>query len=185
MSPLPAGLVMRTMTLDDLPQVYQIELDSFALPWPFNSYVYELTDSKVSRCFVAATIDNTGHKKILGMIVIYLIEDESHVATFAVHKDYRHEGIGWRLLHHALKESIKDGAAHAFLEVRAGNQSAIDLYIKFGFETVNVRKNYYADNNEDALLMNLDALTHEKLNTIEARFNHINPEQTTGGNHDA
>jgi ribosomal-protein-alanine N-acetyltransferase len=119
------------------------------------------------------------------MIVIYLIEDEAHVATFAVHKDFRHAGIGWRLLLHALKESHQDGATHGFLEVRASNQSAIDLYDKFGFETVNVRKKYYADNNEDALLMNLDNLTMEKLNSIEARFTTSNLDLTSGGNHDA
>ena len=61
-------------TLDDLPQVYRIELDSFTLPWPFNSYVYELTKSHVSRCFVATTNDDKDRKKVLGMIVIYLIE---------------------------------------------------------------------------------------------------------------
>jgi len=173
------------MTLDDLPQVYRIELDSFTLPWPFNSYVFELTESNVSRCFVAATTDANAHKKILGMIVLYLIEDEAHVATFAVHKDYRHEGIGWRLLHHSLMEAIKFCATHAFLEVRATNQSAIDLYDKFGFITVNVRKKYYADNGEDALLMNLDGLTLEKLNLIETQFNHTNSNQPTGGNYDA
>ena len=185
MNSLPVDLSLRTMTLDDLPQVYRIELDSFSLPWPFSSYVYELTESNVSRCFVAATMDESGHKKILAMIVMYLIEDEAHVATFAVHKDYRHAGIGWRLLHHALKEVIQNGATHAFLEVRAGNQSAIDLYDKFGFVTVNVRKKYYVDNNEDALLMNLDSLTLEKLTTIESRFNHSDADQTARGNHDA
>jgi [ribosomal protein S18]-alanine N-acetyltransferase len=185
LSNLPPGLILRPMTLDDLPQVYRIELDSFTLPWPFSSYVFELTESKVSRCFVAATADTNDHKKILGMIVMYLIEDEAHVATFAIHKDYRQLGIGWRLLHYSLMESIKDGATHAFLEVRINNKSAIDLYEKFGFITVNVRKKYYADNNEDALLMNLDSLTAEKLTTIENRFNRANPEQITGGNHDA
>jgi [ribosomal protein S18]-alanine N-acetyltransferase len=182
---LPFDLTLRPMTLDDLPQVYRIELDSFSLPWPFSSYVFELTESKVSRCFVAASTDESGHRKILAMIVMYLIEDESHVATFAVHKDYRHAGIGWRLLQHALKEVIKDGATHAFLEVRASNLSAINLYEKFGFVTVNVRKKYYVDNNEDALLMNLDSLSLEKLTTIESRFNHSDPDQTTGGKHDA
>jgi ribosomal-protein-alanine N-acetyltransferase len=185
MSSISTGMALRTMTLDDLPQVYRIELDSFTLPWPFNSYVFELTESKISRCFVAATTDTFGHKKILGMIVIYLIEDEAHIATFAVHKEYRHAGIGWRLLSHALKESLRDGVTHAFLEVRASNKPAIELYDKFGFITVNVRKNYYADNNEDALLMNLDTLTIEKLTTIENRFNNSNPDQPPGGNNDA
>jgi [ribosomal protein S18]-alanine N-acetyltransferase len=144
-----------------------------------------LTESKVSRCFVAVSTDESGHKKILAMIVMYLIEDESHVATFAVHKDYRHAGIGWRLLQYALKEVINDGATHAFLEVRASNLSAINLYEKFGFVTVNKRKKYYVDNNEDALLMNLVSLSLEKLTTIESRFNHSDPDQTNGGKHDA
>ncbi|MEI8132462.1 MAG: ribosomal protein S18-alanine N-acetyltransferase [Leptolinea sp.] len=184
-NPISAGLTLRSMTLDDLPQVYRIELDSFTLPWPFSSYVFELTESNVSRCFVAATMDANAHKKILGMIVLYLIEDEAHVATFAVHKDFRHEGIGWRLLHYSLMEVVKFGATHAFLEVRATNHSAIDLYDKFGFISVNVRKKYYADNGEDALLMNLDTLTIENLNSIETQFNHSNPDQPLGGNHDA
>ncbi len=185
MNPLPEFLTMRPMTLDDLPQVYRIELDSFTLPWPFNSYVYELTESRVSRCFVAATKDESNRKKILGMIVIFLIEDEAHVATFAVDPQYRRSGIGWRLMHHALREVCHEGADHAQLEVRAGNRSAIRLYEKFGFTTVGTRKNYYADNHEDALLMNLDSMTPEKLAAIETLFLAPDSEQTSGGSHDA
>lgn len=170
MNPLLDSLIMRPMTLDDLPQVYRIELDSFTLPWSFNSYVYELTDSKVSRCFVAATKDDNERKKILGMIVIFLIEDEAHVATFAIAPQYRCIGIGWRLMLHALKEVCREGADHAQLEVRVGNRSAIGLYEKFGFTVVGTRKNYYADNHEDALLMNLDDMTLEKLTATESRF---------------
>lgn len=170
MNPQPGFLTMRPMTLDDLPQVYRIELDSFTLPWSFNSYVHELTDSRVSRCFVAATKDDNERKKILGMIVIFLIEDEAHVATFAIAPQYRRNGIGWRLMLHAFKEVCREGADHAQLEVRAGNQSAISLYEKLGFVTVGTRKNYYADNHEDALLMNLDSMNLEKLAAIESRF---------------
>jgi [ribosomal protein S18]-alanine N-acetyltransferase len=184
-TPLPEVFDLRPMTLDDLPQVYRIELDSFTLPWPFNSYVYELTNSHVSRCFVAASSDSGDRKKILGMIVIYLIEDEAHVATFAVHSEFRQNGIGWRLLLHSLKETCQEGASHAFLEVRAGNLSAIHLYEKFGFVQVGIRKNYYADNHEDALLMNLDDLNLENLASIEARFLASSSEQSSGGSNDA
>jgi [ribosomal protein S18]-alanine N-acetyltransferase len=185
LTPLPEVFVLRPMTLDDLPQVYRIELDSFTLPWPFNSYVHELTNSLVSRCFVAATTGTGEHKKIVGMIVIYLIEDEAHVATFAVHPEFRRNGIGWRLLLHSLKETNLEGATHALLEVRAGNLSAIRLYEKFGFVQVGIRKNYYADNHEDALLMNMDDLNPENLAAIEARFLESSSEQSSGGNHDA
>lgn len=176
---------MRPMTMDDLPQVYRIELDSFTLPWPFNSYVYELTQSRVSRCFVAATTDQKDRKKILGMIVIYLIEDEAHVATFATSTEFRRNGISWRLLLHSLKETCKEGATHAYLEVRAGNQPAIHLYEKFGFINVGIRKNYYADNHEDAILMNLDGLSLENLAAVEARFLAPGTDQSAGGSHDA
>ncbi len=120
MNPLPEVFIMRPMTLDDLPQVYRIELDSFTLPWPFNSYVFELTESRVSRCFVAATKDETEHKKILGMIVIYLIDDEAHVATFATHPEYRQNGIGWRLLLHSLRETCQQGATHCLSGSKSG-----------------------------------------------------------------
>jgi [ribosomal protein S18]-alanine N-acetyltransferase len=184
-NPLPDSFTIRPMTMDDLPQVYRIELDSFTLPWPFNSYVFELTESRVSRCFVAATKDKTDHKKILGMIVIYLIDDEAHVATFAIHPEYRRSGIGWRLMLHSLKETCREGATHAFLEVRAGNQTAINLYEKLGFVKVGERKNYYADNHEDAFLMNLEELNLEKLAAVEARFLSARFDQPSGGSHDA
>lgn len=185
MIPIPEVFVLRPMTLDDLPQVYRIELDSFTLPWPFNSYVYELTESRVSRCYVAATSGAGDRKKIVGMIVIYLIEDEAHVATFAVQPESRHNGIGWRLLLHSLREVCQEGATHSLLEVRTNNQSAINLYLKFGFIKVGIRKQYYADNHEDAILMNLDELNLENLAAVEARFLASSSEQSTGGIHDA
>jgi [ribosomal protein S18]-alanine N-acetyltransferase len=185
LNPIPDVFVLRPMTLDDLPQVYRIELDSFSLPWPFNGYVYELTKSHVSRCFVATTNDDKERKKILGMIVIYLIEDEAHVATFAVHPDYRRNGVGWRLLLHALKDTCQEGASHAYLEVRAGNESAIKLYEKFGFTRVGVRKGYYSDNHEDGILMNLDNMTKSHLAFVESLFTSPRPDGPSGGSVDA
>lgn len=185
MTALQGNLILRPMTMDDLKQVYQIEVDSFTLPWSYNSYVFELRESRVSRCFVAASQEDDSQQKILGMIVIYLIEDEAHVATFAVHPAYRQSGIGWRLLLHALKESCRQGATHSFLEVRAGNLPAINLYTRFGYASVGRRKNYYVDNHEDAILMNLDNLSQEKLSQIEAQFLASPLKQPSGGSHDA
>jgi ribosomal-protein-alanine N-acetyltransferase len=92
-----------------------------------------------------------------------LIVDEAHIATIATHPDFRRRGIGEQLLIAALLSARAEGAAHAFLEVRAGNPGALSLYKKYGFVVAGTRPQYYKDNNEDAILMNL-----EDLNSLEA-----------------
>ena len=95
---------------------------------------------------------------MVGMIDVWLIQEEAHIATLAVHPDYRGRGIAANLLRKVLFESFKLGARRAMLEVRASNQAAQSLYKDFGFKIVSRRRRYYRDNNEDALLMNLDNL---------------------------
>ena len=92
------------------------------------------------------------------MTDVWLIQDEAHIATLAVHPDYRGKGVAANLLHKVLFEAFKSGARKAMLEVRASNQIAQSLYKGFGFEIVTRRRRYYRDNNEDALLMNHDNL---------------------------
>jgi ribosomal-protein-alanine N-acetyltransferase len=93
---------------------------------------------------------------IAGMIVVWLILDEAHVASIAVHPDHRRRGIGARLLCTALKEAIQKGSRLATLEVRANNLGAQELYTRFGFKVVGRRTRYYRDNNEDALIMTVE-----------------------------
>jgi ribosomal-protein-alanine N-acetyltransferase len=92
------------------------------------------------------------------MIDVWLILDQAHIATLAVHPDYRGKGIAADLLIKVLVEAVNRGARRAMLEVRASNQIAQSLYKDYGFEIVNRRRRYYRDNDEDALLMNLDNL---------------------------
>jgi ribosomal-protein-alanine N-acetyltransferase len=92
------------------------------------------------------------------MIVAWLIMDEAHIATLAVHPDYRQQGVGRKLVSTALGGLIRKGAVKAMLEVRAQNITAQSLYHNFGFEVVGRRKQYYQDNNEDGLLMTLSDL---------------------------
>jgi ribosomal-protein-alanine N-acetyltransferase len=92
------------------------------------------------------------------MIVIWLILGEAHIATLAVHPDFRGRGTGSQLLEVALQEARNKGAREAMLEVRASNHVAQALYDGYGFEVVYRRSRYYRDNNEDALLMNLENL---------------------------
>jgi ribosomal-protein-alanine N-acetyltransferase len=97
------------------------------------------------------------------MIVVWLILDEAHIATLAVHPEFRRKGVGSQLLEAALIEARNKGAREAMLEVRASNHIAQALYKDYGFEVVHRRPRYYRDNNEDALLMNLNNLDDLKL----------------------
>jgi ribosomal-protein-alanine N-acetyltransferase len=149
---------IRPMQVGDLEQVQAIDRLSFSLPWPPNAYRYELTENPASILWVAEACRPDRDCKVVGMIVIWLILDEAHIATIAIHPDYRRIGIGKRLLMVALDDCQKKGARQAMLEVRAGNSGAQELYRKFGFEIVYRRPRYYKDNHEDALLMNLTGL---------------------------
>ena len=150
--------IIRKMTLEDVPGVIDLDQKSFSLPWPERSFRFELTANPASRCWVA---DFDG--KIVGMVVVWLIIDEAHVATLATHPDFRRRGIGTKLLSHALRHMIDEGARSSFLEVRESNSSAQDMYRKFGYEASGRRPRYYKDNNEDAILMNLASLKAEDL----------------------
>jgi len=147
------NVMIRKMMLDDIEQVVAIDRVSFSLPWPERSFRFELTDNPASRCWVAE-VDG----KIVGMIVVWLIVDEVHVATIATHPEFRRQGIAKNLLSYALQYMSTEGAQSSFLEVRASNLAAQDLYRKFGFEESGVRRRYYRDNDEDAILMTLSAI---------------------------
>jgi ribosomal-protein-alanine N-acetyltransferase len=155
-------LFIRKMTLDDVPAVVDLDQKSFSLPWPERSFRFELTDNPASRCWVAEV-----EEKIVGMIVVWLIVDEAHVATIATHPDFRRQGIAKRLLSHALGKLIEQGARSSFLEVRESNLAAQELYRKFGYEETGRRQRYYKDNDEDAILMNLSSLSAERLRSDE------------------
>jgi ribosomal-protein-alanine N-acetyltransferase len=146
------------MQIGDLEQVQAIDRQSFSMPWPPGAYRHELTENPAAILWVAEVDDPAGESKVVGMIVVWLIVDEAHIATLAIHPDYRRSGIGTRLLKVALDDAFRKGARQAMLEVRAGNSGAQELYRKFGFEVVHRRPRYYKDNHEDALLMNLNRL---------------------------
>ena len=156
-------IIIRKMTRDDIEQVLAIDRVSFSLPWPERSFRFELTDNPASRCWVAE-MDG----KLVGMIVAWLIVSEVHVATLATHPDFRRQGIAKKLLAYALRELRNEGAQSSFLEVRASNFAAQEMYRKFGYEESGVRPRYYRDNDEDALLMTLESLDVERLKNQEA-----------------
>lgn len=150
---------VRRMESADIQEVFAIDKASAALYWPERSYHFEVETNEASRPFVA--VDEDG--QILGFIVFWLIIDEAHLANFAVRSEARCRGVGRALLNHGLYTCYEGGARVSFLEVRAGNAPAIHLYESSGYHTESVRKQYYQDNHEDALLMNLDTTDYERL----------------------
>jgi [ribosomal protein S18]-alanine N-acetyltransferase len=150
-------ITVRKMKIEDVPVVAQLDRMSFSLSWPEHSFYYEVKDNPAARCFVAETED----QHIIGMIVSWVIVDELHIATIAVHPQHRRQGIGRRILTEALKDGYSTGLRHALLEVRAGNEAAQSMYRKFGFKVAGHRPKYYKDNGEDAILMMLEHLEVE------------------------
>jgi ribosomal-protein-alanine N-acetyltransferase len=141
--------VVRRMTAADVPAAAQIDAVSESLPWPERSFRAEL-EMPYSRGWVA---ESGG--QVVGLLVVWLVVDEAHIATIAVHPDFRRRGIGRQLLKAALEAAAAEGAKSGLLEVRAGNLAAQELYKGFGFVEVGRRPKYYKDNGEDAVLMNL------------------------------
>ncbi len=165
MTDRPAGpqINLRPMTLADLDQVEEIDQASFPTPWPKKAFRYELEQNQNALCWVVEWIEPGWDPVIVAAIVIWLILDEAHIGTLAVRPGYRGQGIAQRLLARTLLESGGSGATHAMLEVRASNQAAQQLYLKFGFESVGIRRNYYQDTQEDAILMTLGNIDPKKL----------------------
>ncbi len=148
----PAEVELRRMIAADIPTVFRIDRESSALYWPESSYHFETEQNRASRPWTALSQQG----EIMGFLILWLIEDELHVANFAVAPAFRRRGIGWLLMDNGLNQGWDEGARRSFLEVRAGNEPAIALYSKIGYTEVNRRKSYYQDNQEDALLMNLE-----------------------------
>lgn len=151
-------ITFRPMRKDDLDSVMVIDRLSFSMPWPKSAYIHDLIDNPSALLRVAEIDSNSSSSQIVGMVDTWLILDEAHIGTLAVHPDFRGRGIASKLIELALLEAYEKGASRAMLEVRASNHAAQSLYNKYGFVIVHRRPRYYYDNKEDALSMNLDNL---------------------------
>src|SRR6187402_2192791 len=149
----PVKLVIEPMQLDDLDAIHGIELASFSSPWPPNAYRSELQTNRLASYLVA---------RVDGEIVAYggmwLMVDEAHITTFAVHPAWRRQRVGERLLLAFIDLAVARQAREATLEVRLSNIAARRLYEKYGFRPVGLRPRYYSDDNEDALIMTTEPL---------------------------
>ncbi len=131
-----------------LRSVLRIESLVYPRPWSLGLFVSELT-LRTSRCYCVAMV---GHE-VVGYAGLMLCEEDAHVTTVAVAPAWQRHKLGTRLLLHLVGQSRQRGARHLTLEVRVGNRGAQALYHRFGFVPAGIRKNYYSETNEDALVM--------------------------------
>jgi ribosomal-protein-alanine N-acetyltransferase len=134
-----------------IPEVLAIERAVFDTPWTEEMFRQEVRGIFGTHATVALLDRN-----VVGYQVAWFIEDEVHLVNIAVAKRYQTRGIGARLLNRLLDEALAAKKIIVTLEVRSSNEGAQAFYRRFFFRTVGVRKNYYSDNREDALLMVLD-----------------------------
>jgi ribosomal-protein-alanine N-acetyltransferase len=160
-------IFIRPMQIEDLVAVQSIDRLSFSMPWPTSAYKYELEENPLSMLWVAEDAPMEGEAQIVGLIVVWFIVDEAHIATLAVHPDHRNKGYAKALLVTALRAAIHKGYLKATLEVRANNTAAQNLYRHFRFEIVGQRPRYYRDNNEDAIIMTTANLDSNYLEWLE------------------
>ena len=158
-------IVIEDMTIDDIDAVQVVERASFPVPWPANAFRHELTQNKNAHYLVAREGD-----RIVGYAGLWLSLDEAHITTFAVLPDYRRRKIGERMLVALFDKSAKLGAEWMTLEVRASNLAAQKLYEKYGFRPAGIRRRYYSDNNEDAIIMWTDRLKDRSVRDRLARL---------------
>ena len=142
----------------DLPEVLAIEVASFALPWTEEMFENELARWDVSETLVARLADGGPPPPIAGYICVWVVGHELHINNVAVDPRWRRRGIAGALIEAALEHGRVRGARRAFLEVRASNMAAQALYRRFGFVPAGVRKRYYAQPIEDAVIMKREGL---------------------------
>lgn len=143
------NLKIRNLTESDISDALIIAHESFPLPWSLKSFLDELNNPK--SILKVAEVD----EEVIGYVVFRIVLDEAELLSIAVKPKFRNKGIAMALLSATINE-LKNRVKTCYLEVRASNQPAINLYKKFGFKFCSIRKNYYVMPEEDALLMRLD-----------------------------
>lgn len=136
------------MTPEHIDDVLIVERLSFRIPWSKASFLDELTKNDLSVYLIARV-----NGKIAGYIGMWKVLDEGHITNIAVHPEYRRNGIGSTLLEKLIELAVSQSIKRMTLEVRKSNMYARKLYEKYGFFDGGFRKAYYADNNEDAVIM--------------------------------
>jgi len=140
---------IRNMEKKDIDQVMEIESIAYGkFFWPSEAFVTEL-ENELGHYFVAEGEND----RIVGYAGFWLIYDEAHITTIAIHPDFRRQGLGDKLLQKMIETGYEKNVKWFTLEVRASNIAAQNMYYKYNFKSLGLRKKYYQDNDEDALIM--------------------------------
>lgn len=139
---------IRMMDLIDIDGVLEVENRSFSAPWTREAFHQEIVKNQFAYYFIA-----TIKGKIVGYCGLWVVVENANITNIAVDPDYRKQGIGEALLKGAVDMAKMLGAENLSLEVRVSNEGAQHLYRKFGFQPGGTRKNYYTEDQEDALVM--------------------------------
>lgn len=142
------GPFFRKMHEADIGQVCQIEEESFATPWSAAAFYNELRNNQFAHYIV---LEDEGW--LIGYAGMWIIINEAHITNIAIRRAYRGQKWGERLIVKLMSNAMLLGADKMTLEVRVSNEVAQRLYYKMGFKPAGIRKAYYSDNNEDALIM--------------------------------
>ncbi|MEH7120112.1 ribosomal protein S18-alanine N-acetyltransferase [Neobacillus vireti] len=142
------SFVFRYMREEDIDQVLEVEHASFTTPWSREAFYNEIHNNKFAVYLVLEEDD-----KIIGYCGTWIVIDEAHVTNIAILPEFRGKNLGEALLAKLMSTAREMGARTMTLEVRVTNHVAQSLYRKFGFQNGGIRKNYYSDNQEDALIM--------------------------------
>jgi len=146
-------LAFRRMRASDLPRVMEIERAAFAHPWSEEMVRRELSHEFSTVLLAASPAEAPGQEILRGFLIAWLVHDEFHVLNVAVDPEARRRGVARALLGEAESRAREQGARMAMLEVRRSNAAAISLYRTLGYREVGIRPRYYAEDGEDALVM--------------------------------
>ncbi|MHB1315875.1 MAG: ribosomal protein S18-alanine N-acetyltransferase [Christensenellales bacterium] len=138
---------LRKMESQDIAQITELEKKCFTIPWSEYSFREELKNP--CACYIVA--EDNGH--IAGYGGMWIVLDEAYITNIAVEHQQRRRGLGRDILKWLLSDAMAQGVTAITLEVRTSNVPAIALYESFGFIKCGLRKGYYIDNNEDAIIM--------------------------------
>jgi ribosomal-protein-alanine N-acetyltransferase len=142
------SLTFRFMDINDVDDILKIEHESFTLPWSKEAFLNELTTNQYA-LYIGLEEDG----KVIGYCGIWIVVDEAQITNVAILPEFRGRKLGEALMRQALEVASERGAKTMSLEVRVSNSIAQSLYRKLGFQNGGIRKNYYSDNQEDALVM--------------------------------
>ena len=139
--------VIRKMARGHIPQVLEIERASYPSPWSVKAFANEMMSAS------SVNIVAMEAMSVVGFLVAWIVVDQLHVANIAVAGDHRRRGVGGAMMKWLLAEAAQRGCATSTLEVRESNRAARSMYSQLGYCSVSIRKTYYSNPPEDAVVM--------------------------------